>query len=335
MKKMLHLLTVLLLTAAIISCDKETTTEMDGIIPKAYVLNSSSKPVSAVLLVTPAIIGADKPKGGNVSCADVADAYGTTFDKCGAKLNYGDFDEDGDYEFDGVFDGVEVVVTNGTYVGFTIPTTTGTCYKVGAVIVKGGNSANVYYYPDGATHDNGLASPINSSGSPAGLSNLTFCFFESQAEPIVVAVKAFFTAGSNYTVFPGEYSYATSDGAYIFNPDSPEFDPFAGWCEDLGINYYPEKASFSILGAATESYPGIRETVGTVTIWEEGDNMKVKISLKPTGGILGRTYLYVGDLQGIYDSGLCPAYTSAPWTMLTPDPTDLTTVLFTVPYPYN
>ena len=226
-------------------------------------------------------------------------------------------------------------MTNGTYVEFTVNNAPGTCYKVGAVIVKGSASANVYYYPDGATHDSGLASPINSSGSPAGLSNLTFCFYECKAEPIVLAVKAFFTAGSDYTVFPGEYSYATSDGAYIFDPNGPELDPYAGWCEDLGISYYPEKSTFSILGAATESYPGIRENVGTVNIWEEGDNLIVKVTLKPTGGILSNTYLYAGTLEGIYGTGACPSYTTAPWILMTPDALDPSSATATLPYPSN
>ena len=330
---MTYLLAVLLLTAAVISCNKEISTEMDGIIQKAYVLNADSRPISEIMLVTPVILGVDKPRGGNITCADVEDAYGTTFDKCGTKLNYGDFDNDGDYEFDGEFEGIEIAVTNGTYVEFTISNTAGTCYKVGAVIVKGGSSANVYYYQDGVTHDSGLASPINSSGSPAGLSNITFCFYECKAEPIVLAVKAFFTAGSDYTVFPGEYSYATSDGIYIFNPEGPDYDATPGWCDDLGINYYPTTSTFSILSALTESYPGIRENVGTVVVSEEGDNIKVQVTLKPTGGILGNTYLYVGDLAGIYGTGACPVYTSAPWVKATPDPSDLTTVIFTVPYP--
>ena len=96
MKKMVYLLAVLLLTAAVMSCDKEITTEMDGIIQKAYVLNSDSRPISDVLLVTPAILGVDKPRGGNITCADVADAYITTFDKCGVKLNYVDGGFDGE-----------------------------------------------------------------------------------------------------------------------------------------------------------------------------------------------------------------------------------------------
>ena len=47
--------------------------------------------------------------------------------------------------------GLEVTV-DGIYVSFIMEDCIlmdGKYYKVGAVIVKGGNAANVYYYPDG------------------------------------------------------------------------------------------------------------------------------------------------------------------------------------------
>jgi hypothetical protein len=47
---------------------------------------------------------------------------------------------------------------------------------VAAVIVKGGNAANVYRYASGSTGDAGLHAPINSSGGPAGLSHVDFCY---------------------------------------------------------------------------------------------------------------------------------------------------------------
>jgi hypothetical protein len=206
-------------------------------------------------------------------------------------------------------------------------------YCAGTFIVKGGNNAFIYEYEGGGyLSDSGLQSPPNNGGKTPTISHLCFSFVECQAEPIVLAIKAFFTAGPNYSVFPGVYSYATSDGIYIFNPAGPDFDETPGWCDDLGINYYPTTSTFSILGALTESYPGIREIVGTVVVSEEGGNLKVQVSLKPTGGILGNTFLYVGDLAGIYGTGACPVYTSVPWVMATPDPSDLKTVTFTVPY---
>ena len=53
---------------------------------------------------------------------------------------------------------------------------------IGAVIVKGGPGANVYFY-DGATSDTGLVTPTNpKNGKPYGLSHVDFCAAE-EPEP--------------------------------------------------------------------------------------------------------------------------------------------------------
>ena len=44
------------------------------------------------------------------------------------------------------------------------------------VLVKGGDAYNRYFYPGGETEDDGLVSPDNSSGGPAGVSHVTYCF---------------------------------------------------------------------------------------------------------------------------------------------------------------
>ncbi len=113
--------------------------------------------------------------GGNVTCEEVAEDNSTEFDLSTGRLNW----EDG--EFDGSWPvGLSVTVTDDTYVSFEItgPFEDGKCYLVGAVIVKGSNAANVYYYADGADSDEGLRSPLNTGGQQSELSNLTFCFFE-------------------------------------------------------------------------------------------------------------------------------------------------------------
>ena len=46
---------------------------------------------------------------------------------------------------------------------------------VDAVIVKGGNAANVYQYPYDFFADTGLVTPDNASGGPAGISHIEFC----------------------------------------------------------------------------------------------------------------------------------------------------------------
>jgi hypothetical protein len=51
-----------------------------------------------------------------------------------------------------------------------------------AVILKGGNAANVYVYDESCQSDSGLASPPTPSGMPAELSNITFCWNECPEE---------------------------------------------------------------------------------------------------------------------------------------------------------
>lgn len=206
MKKSLFSLAILLIAAALTSCNKDIIDDTEGVTTKAaYILNSDSRPISNGQIV-PVILAVDKPRGGNVSCSDVSEAFSTTFDLCGDKLDFGNFDLDSDLEFNGDFpEWLDVTVTDSKFVSFTLHNSGDVCYKVGAVIVKGSNSANVYFYEDGALSDSGLAAPLNSSGTPAGLSNLTFCFVKCDVPVnLVVAFKSFVT---------GE-TFVTS-GAYI------------------------------------------------------------------------------------------------------------------------
>jgi len=128
-----------------------------GVAAAATGADTPSSPTSD-LGVVPFISGKAEP-GGNVSCQ----ALGLT--PLGERVDAGNIGPDS-------FPGIDVTVTGGTYVAWTAdPGIT-----VSAVIVKGGDAANVYAYnPPPATGDSGLASPPNASGGPAGLSNLTFC----------------------------------------------------------------------------------------------------------------------------------------------------------------
>ena len=47
---------------------------------------------------------------------------------------------------------------------------------VDAVIMKGGNAANVYRYDPEATADQSLTTPVNASGEPAGISHVSVCW---------------------------------------------------------------------------------------------------------------------------------------------------------------
>lgn len=47
---------------------------------------------------------------------------------------------------------------------------------ISAVISKGGDGANVYYYDPPETSDDGLHSPVNASGGPAAISHIDVCY---------------------------------------------------------------------------------------------------------------------------------------------------------------
>jgi hypothetical protein len=97
---------------------------------------------------------------GNPTCADLGYAHGTKIDPPNS----------GTYNLPG---GNTVTVTSdGTFFNWT------STLGMDAVIVKGGNGANAYVYdpPAESFGDNGLHSPDNSSGGPAGLSHIDFCY---------------------------------------------------------------------------------------------------------------------------------------------------------------
>lgn len=110
-------------------------------------------------------------QGGNVACADLEALDGIARDDLATsgRLNWGGSGFDAPLP-----DGVSVTVTGGTFVAWS-----STDFPLAAVIVKGSSAANVYVYTglDGDVFaDSGLASPVNASGGPAGLSNLTLCW---------------------------------------------------------------------------------------------------------------------------------------------------------------
>ena len=107
--------------------------------------------------------------GGNVTCDEAASAFGLT------GYSYSTGKQDYPFNSNSFNNGVSVT-TDGTYVSWSITPPNGYCVSNVAVIVKGGPNANVYYYNDGQSSDTGLASPVNASGNPAGLSNLTICY---------------------------------------------------------------------------------------------------------------------------------------------------------------
>jgi len=226
MGKLNYLLAILLIGVVLTSCQKDDNSPVStkganasdhssGTTAGSNNGNGSNNTTSiGSSSVTPQIIpGANN--GGNRTCAEVGLAFMNDpgyFDFCGEKIDYS---EGG---FKGQFPEGLNVSTDGRYVSFEA----GQCirigdkfYRVGAVIVKGSNAANVYFYPDGTLGDSGLSAPVNASGKPAGLSNLSFCFVE--CSNLVIAFKSYLTQDWACTSGgPGNISFV---GYYDFIPD--------------------------------------------------------------------------------------------------------------------
>jgi hypothetical protein len=103
----------------------------------------------------------DLEPGENPTCAGLGYSAGERFDQPG--------EPSGTYPVGG---GFVTFTTDGTTLSWT--STVG----IDAVVMKGGNAANVYRYdpPAESYGDTGLVSPDNSSGGPAALSHVDFCF---------------------------------------------------------------------------------------------------------------------------------------------------------------
>lgn len=175
MKNVIKTLFLAVFVAAFFSaCQKETIfadQSADVITLKDGEANVASTPVSDGD-ITPYIIPGAEPgsQGGNRTCAEAAAAFGVeSFEFPTDKVDFNG-------SFAGSFPGFDVKVTDGTFVEWSFTPPAGYCVVNLAVIVKGSDDANVYFYGAGQTSDSGLASPVNARGNPAGLSNLTFCY---------------------------------------------------------------------------------------------------------------------------------------------------------------
>jgi hypothetical protein len=150
-------LSFLFIAAMIAGCTKDSPQE--GTTLK---LKNTENP-----LVTP-VLYADLGPGGNVPCNALGE-FEFSSDKY-------DYENEDFYDFF-LQKGLTVTVTEDTYVTWSYTPPAGMCIVNMAVIVKGTNAANVYIYDFEVYGDTGLASPLaGNSGTPANLSNLTFCW---------------------------------------------------------------------------------------------------------------------------------------------------------------
>lgn len=157
-KNTMKLLALAFISATVVSCSEET------IAPNEPNTGSTTTTTG----VQPVLVNGSN-NGGNVTCSEAAQAGGLD----GYEYTTGKQD----YPFNSNSFGNNVsVTTDGTYVSWSITPPAGMCVSNVAVIVKGGPAANIYYYNNGESSDTGLASPVNASGNPAGLSNLTICY---------------------------------------------------------------------------------------------------------------------------------------------------------------
>lgn len=287
MKKLTYIFAALVMVAALGACQQD---DSEIVLKKANAENEVTTPPSDAG-ITPVIITGSN-NGGNVTCAEVAAAFQLApgYFYCGEKIDYNNG------EFEGEFpEGLAVNVTDGVYVAFSMETPLvidGTEYIVGAVIVKGGNKANVYYYPGGSMGDFGLASPVNKSGKPAGLSNLTFCLVK--ANPIVIALKT-------YLATPAKDSYkamgwAVSGGLGV----STEYGLH------MGYNYYDYNGEnqFELVKATLPAIEGVAGVIRATDYWEGDDHfLEVTLELNDQKLLFANSYLYVGSLKGYTGRG--------------------------------
>lgn len=220
--------------------------------------------------VTPFIIAGANP-GGNRTCAEAGAAFGATFDYDTSKVDFPGFVATS-FEWTSVIGDVPtgqyvtVTVTDGKYVAFS-----STTIKVGAAIVKGSNDANVYYYPLGVLADSGLASPLNASGDPAGLSNLTFCGFEGgpiDEETGQLTVRKFYDANANGVLDVGE---ATIEGWQIDINGTTETTTYS---EVVDLGPYTVTESTPVEANWVHTTPtsfDVEVTVGNETVVEFGN----------------------------------------------------------------
>jgi hypothetical protein len=152
-----------------------------------------------------------RDEGGNRTCAAVGYAFfGDTgyYDSSSARINYDVTDDEYDADFP---TGVSV-----TYYSETKLLDWTSTFGIGAVIVKGGDAANVYVYEPQWLSDQGLGAPPTQGGPYADLSNITFCWNPVPPECEWIGETAWAANGE----VPGELRYnisKNSRGQFIGN----------------------------------------------------------------------------------------------------------------------
>jgi hypothetical protein len=93
-------------------------------------------------------------------------------------------------------DGLVVQVVDGRSVTWSSD------FPIAAVIVKGGDAANVYLSVPPIAGDSGLVAPVGPSGKPADVSNVTFCWDPDPSDPPVDLLQVCMDAAVSADVGP-------------------------------------------------------------------------------------------------------------------------------------
>lgn len=304
MKKLMYVLAGVFLAAAITSCEKVKENPQgvlvgsDGILkgkPVAVSSSGGSGPVSEAG-ATPYVIPGEN-NGGNRTCEEARTAFDIMADTPGHEfegLTLGEFINCGE-KVDipegevGLISGFPFDVWVDDHGAIKFNTGYRDCV-VSAVIVKGGNKANVYYYPHGATEDEGLAAPMLKNGKNAWVSNVTFCCECGEDAPEeVITVKVKLTSED----------YGTSEGAHPFT---------VNWCQSLGISPFVWGTTYNIYLVYTDNI------IGTMTIAADGSSVTIDMNDDLT---IDYTDLFVGTMDELYAAinpdSQCPIEGVSPW----------------------
>lgn len=176
MKKLITTAAVAALVLGVVAAAISVNTRGGEQTAEAADIQLASTPISTTELVEPYVVrtesGDPVGPGGNVQCDQIG-----VFDYRSDRTDY-DPSDPGENFTVLLKDASNTVVGSAeiTYWQSTKTLDFDATIPIEAVIVKGGDDANIYdYRPDGTMADTGLGAPPNASGGSADLSNVTLC----------------------------------------------------------------------------------------------------------------------------------------------------------------
>ncbi|MDO9551696.1 hypothetical protein [Rhodonellum sp.] len=168
-------------------------------------------------MVTPVLW--EGPQGGNAECGDTGTNYAFSSSRNNTPFSDATAWPEG-----------FTITTDGKLVSWSYIAPAGMCVDGVSFIVKGGDAANIYTYGPDIYGDSGLASPMNSSGGPADLSNLTVCFNLRECKTIEEPCYKEETAWS----FGAKYVTKGNWATFTEYADGKTVDLFAGQSTKIG-----------------------------------------------------------------------------------------------------